>query len=534
MEGLLLAEALEPLSALLPLAHTQWRFPDARTAVLPLDDGSSLWISSRPPHPRLEVRAGVPEPARARTTFQELLAARAEGPLVRLAQHSLDRVAELGFGATQGFVPAAPVTLVAELTGRNANLVLLDEERRILGVERVILHERNRFRELKPGVAYVPPPPYDKLDPRSLDAEALAAALAGHTLAQVKRVVDGVGPELTAALAVAAGVAPGDRLEGDALRAVVAALGRLARAPSRVLAETGGGRSVADVRRAERVGAALAEVRAGRRADLELAEKRVRDAELATEAGADAERLRGEADLLMAYAASVPDGAEEVRLTGFDGAETVLELDPVQDARANARKRYERARKREARAQRAAGQRPELERARDEAAAALEAVERLSEPELVRAAEGLRRARARRGAPRVPGVRFRDPRGFEVVVGRNARENDVVTFRLARSRDLWLHVQGYTGSHVIVRAENREVPFDTVLFAARLAAGFSAARQSDNVPVDVTQRKHVWKVKGQGAGAVNYTQQKTLYVTPARRDAEAAGSGDDAVTAHRP
>ena len=113
-----------------------------------------------------------------------------------------------------------------------------------------------------------------------------------------------------------------------------------------------------------------------------------------------------------------------------------------------------------------------------------------------------------------------------MVVGRNARENEAVTFGVGRSRDLWLHVQGFTGAHVVVRSGGRELPFDTVLFAARLAAGFSPARQSDNVPVDYTLRKNVWKVKGQPPGTVHFSQQKTVYVTPARR-AAAASAGSD-------
>ncbi len=121
------------------------------------------------------------------------------------------------------------------------------------------------------------------------------------------------------------------------------------------------------------------------------------------------------------------------------------------------------------------------------------------------------------------GVRFVDPRGYEVFVGRTAKENDAITFKLARSRDLWLHVQGYRGAHVVVRSQGREIPFDTVLFAARLAAGFSQARDSDNVPVDYTARKHVWRQKGGSAGAVNFAHHKTVYVTPARDDAAARG-----------
>ena len=102
--------------------------------------------------------------------------------------------------------------------------------------------------------------------------------------------------------------------------------------------------------------------------------------------------------------------------------------------------------------------------------------------------------------------------------------SDLVTFGVARSRDLWLHAQGYRGAHVVVRSGGRQVPFDTVLFAARLAAGFSEARGSSNVPVDYTERRHVWRVKGGAPGAVNYTQQKTVDVEPARDEDAAAGA----------
>ena len=65
-------------------------------------------------------------------------------------------------------------------------------------------------------------------------------------------------------------------------------------------------------------------------------------------------------------------------------------------------------------------------------------------------------------------------------------------------------------------------------FAARLAAGYSEAFRSDNVPVDYTARKNVWKVKGGAPGAVNFTQHRTVYVTPARDDAGALADADQA------
>ncbi len=114
-----------------------------------------------------------------------------------------------------------------------------------------------------------------------------------------------------------------------------------------------------------------------------------------------------------------------------------------------------------------------------------------------------------------------------MVVGRNARENEAVTFRVARSRDLWLHVQGFTGAHVVVRPREGAALRDGVVRRG-LAAGFSPARQSDNVPVDYTLRKNVWKVKGQPPGAVHFSHQKTVYVTPMRGAAAAAGEAERA------
>ncbi len=219
----------------------------------------------------------------------------------------------------------------------------------------------------------------------------------------------------------------------------------------------------------------------------------------------------------------MPTGAAEATLTGFDGQPVTLELDPRLDAAGNARQRYDQAKRREARAERALGQLDELEEAVRTAEQDLSSLDELSDEEVAARAAELEAKRPQASASNQPGIRFQGPHGFEVVVGRNARDNDKVTFEVGRSRDLWFHAQGYRGSHVIVRSGGNEVPFETVLFAARLAAGYSEAFRSDNVPVDYTVRKNVWKVKGGAPGAVNFTQHRTVYVTPARDDEGASG-----------
>lgn len=103
--------------------------------------------------------------------------------------------------------------------------------------------------------------------------------------------------------------------------------------------------------------------------------------------------------------------------------------------------------------------------------------------------------------------------GFDVLVGKSNIQNDRIT-KEARGEDIWLHTQGFHGSHVVIKARGREVPSSVILKAAETAAFFSKARQSENVPVDYTKAKNVHKQRGAAPGKVDYFGAKTLYVTP--------------------
>lgn len=518
MEGLLLAQVLDGLRARLPAERLAWRFDGPHTAVLPLVPDGALWLFDRLPHPRVELRSDQPSTGAGPSTgFQALLAARATGPLIAAEQPGLDRVARFAFGPGRGFVEADPVVLVAELTGRNGNLILLDEDGMILGAAREIGADVNRYREIRPGLHYVPPPPYEKLDPRSASAGELRAALSGRRLRKARQLVDGVGPELTETIAVLAGVSDETPLEGDDLDAIVSAVRDVVDDPAGAARRALGRPDLAALRDRERREADLRRWTSHLRERLGLARKRLSDAERTLEAAEQADRLRHEGDLLLARLRQVPTGAASVTLPDWDGSDATLTLDPARTPAENAEARYAQARRREARAERALERVTSLGEEIDALTADLDGASGLTDDQLrSRVAELAPKRQPRRTEP---GLRYEAPHGFEVIVGRNARENDVVTFRLARSRDLWLHVQGWHGSHVIVRSGGRELPFDTVLFAARLAAGHSKAAGGDNVPVDYTERKHVWKVKGAPAGAVHYAQQKTVYVTPSRNPA---------------
>ncbi len=105
--------------------------------------------------------------------------------------------------------------------------------------------------------------------------------------------------------------------------------------------------------------------------------------------------------------------------------------------------------------------------------------------------------------------------GFCVLVGKNNKQNDLLTMKMAKNADLWLHTKDIHGSHVILRYEHGRTFTDTaILEAAALAAKYSKAKYSDNVPVDYTEVKYVKKPSGAAPGMVIYTDNKTVYVTP--------------------
>lgn len=107
--------------------------------------------------------------------------------------------------------------------------------------------------------------------------------------------------------------------------------------------------------------------------------------------------------------------------------------------------------------------------------------------------------------------------GWEILVGKASKDNDYLTFRIAKSLDFWLHAADYAGSHVVIRNPNRatEIPPKTLIEAAQLAAFFSQAKEHPKAAVNYTQKKFVNKPKGAAAGLVSLSTFKTILVEPA-------------------
>ncbi len=116
----------------------------------------------------------------------------------------------------------------------------------------------------------------------------------------------------------------------------------------------------------------------------------------------------------------------------------------------------------------------------------------------------------------IPGVRrYLSTDGYEILVGRTSRDNDTLTFRLAHPNDLWMHAGDYPGSHVVVRNPTRkEIPHRTIIEAAQLAGRFSQASEDAKVVIHYTERKFLSKPKGAAPGLVRLSRFRSLTVEP--------------------
>ncbi len=123
-----------------------------------------------------------------------------------------------------------------------------------------------------------------------------------------------------------------------------------------------------------------------------------------------------------------------------------------------------------------------------------------------------------KGKPTPPGggvpLHVQSREGFTLLIGKNSRQNEDVTFHQAAPNDVWLHARGVPGAHVIIKAAGREIPRATIEQAAQLAAYYSQARGSTSVPVDYTLQRHIRHMKGGGPGMVIYERERTIYVEP--------------------
>jgi predicted ribosome quality control (RQC) complex YloA/Tae2 family protein len=486
-------------------------------------------------------------------------------------QRGLDRVLSLGFEGRDRLGDVHPRQLIAELTGKGANIFLVEGEDPFHG------RIRGSLRAF-PGEATYTPPPVDKPDVTTADAGTLAAAAAraladlGERPRALVAAWSGTSPATAREIWVRAGAGDGpsparlaetwrefyhdtrpptETEPGGSLFAPALAVFRGEKAealcfepaqPVLSLTFCPSVSRAAETAHAEALARETAGRRSPRRKAVLQAERRVANALEAREREEretlDPASLRRLGEALLASAHRVKAGLAEATIPDpRTDTPVTIKLNPKLSVAENADLYFRRARKAERRGERAAGRQAELEgrlaalrnlRERLDAAAGAE-----PHPSWFRDARSL-------GVKLPPADRDKDPEarpedrlpsalrprrytledGWEVLVGKSNRGNEVLTHEIARPHDTWLHADQAAGSHVVLRhhEKSREVPPPVLLAAAAIAAYFSKARHASKVPVLVTRKRFVRRIRKAAAGTVSVGEHKTVMVSPSNPD----------------
>ncbi len=538
----------------------------ARDQVVLLFRGKRLLLNAGAGAPRLQLTEILRDNPAEPPMFCMLLRKHLSGARVAgLTQPPLERLVKIEFDASDELGRAGRRTLVLEAMGRRSNLILLDGEGRVIDSLRRVDADMSAARQVLPGLFYQPPASTGRL-PFLEETEAgfaarFAAAAAEKTLdAFLLDQYFGLSPLMARELAFQAVGDVDARVfqmggPGPLWRALEDFQNRVReeRFTPVCLLRDGKPLDFACVPVGQYGGAAECvaypsfsalldafyearekQERARQRgADLLRAASTARDRlrrKLALQekeyaATQDRDKLRIQGDLITANLYRMERGQSRLECENYyeAGAPTSIPLDPLLTPQQNAAKYYKRYAKAKT-AEKYLREQMDLAR-RDleylesvlaEIAQAETEADYLDIRAELREAGFLKkqgRGKKEKSRPAAP-WEFCTSSGLRVLAGRNNRQNDKLTLKDADRRDLWLHTQKIHGSHVILRCAGRTPSEEDIAEAAMVAAWFSQARESGNVPVDYTEVRNVKKPAGGRPGMVIYTTCRTVNVTP--------------------
>lgn len=266
--------------------------------------------------------------------------------------------------------------------------------------------------------------------------------------------------------------------------------------------------------------------------DRELAglRNRIRDVSLREEKSRDHESLRKTADLLSSYAYMLTRGLSSVDVYDFEGNPVTILLDPSLSPSENINAFYQKYRRQERIHQNALEELDQLKTRLEERTEYYDALLNGGDVQLQTLEKALdRQVPSEHGRPPLEaGLRFFS-HGFEILVGRNAKENDSLLRHAARSNDTWLHVRDFAGGYVIIKAKkDKSIPLDVLLDSACLAIHYSKAKSQGRADIYYTQVKYLRRIKDGRTGLVTPTREKNLFVVlDEQRIRRLTGSGQE-------
>lgn len=528
-----------------------------------------LLLSANPTYPRMHyTEASYANPLEA-PMFCMLMRKHCEGGMIEaVEQVGLERIVRIRVRKLDELGDASVKTIVIELMGRHSNVILLDQETgTILDGIHHVTPAISSYRVVMPGSAYIAPPDQGKRHPLEVDrdeffrllsdlpasheAEGQTGQPAAKQLAErLVQSFSGLSPLIARELVFRAGEPPTLAALWTVFQEAMEDVRHHRYAPAEVL--TSDGKShfyVLPLTHLEGERTAYATV--SECLDHYYGEKAVRDMvkqkagdliqllqnersksikklgklEETLKEAQDADRYRKMGELVTAYMHQIQKGDDALEaIDYYDEAQPVIRipLDPMLSPAENAQRYFKKYNKLKNSQVAAAEQ---IEQTKEEIVylesvlqqldmAGLEDLEEIRE-EL--AQQGYVKQRRNQGAKKKKTAKpslscFLSSENIPIYVGKNNTQNEYLTNRLADPSDTWLHTKDIPGSHVVIRS--RQYGEATLHEAAMLAAYYSQAKSSSNVPVDYTLIRYVKKPNGAKPGFVIYERQKTLFVTP--------------------
>ncbi len=528
-----------------------------------------LLLSASPNYPRIHFTDSSKENPAIPPVFCMLLRKHLSGGKVTGVEfHDFERIISLYIESLNELGDLTKKHLIIEIMGRHSNIILTNDEGRILDSIKHVDNEVSRIREVMPGRQYILPPAQDKLSPECINPEKFIDEGALNCQTNVDKYllsnVKGFSPLLCREITFLSGI--DDRISFDALPkekkdSLLSVLKDTFEAiiisnfkPCIVFDSEDMDKPIEfhclnlkqynfvrhyptmnqaldafyrEKDRAERSKQKKSDVLKVINNNLERCNKKLSLQQEKMREVSDRDELKLCGELLTANIYSIPKNTKSVTLLNYysENNDTVeILLDPDLTPQENAQKYFKQYNKAKSAYLSTSKQLEETVKEMEYLEGVLQMLDNcntLQEINEVRqelAEEGYLSKRNKnsinkKDKPSSP-HHFKSSDGFDILVGKNNRQNDLLTLKQASSWDMWLHTRNIPGSHVIIKSNRQSIPDSTLLEAAIIAAYHSKAKDSSNTPVDYTAVKNVKKPPGAKPGMVNYDNFKTIIVAP--------------------
>ena len=501
------------------------------------------------------------------------------GKIIKIEQPDFDRILNIYVESLNELGDYSVKKLVLEIMGRHSNIILTDENNTILDCIKHIGHDTSSVREVLPGREYTLPPSQGKINPLELDNNNFNEVLENNPSFEIQSVIyknyTGISPIAASEICYRANVNGSTPVEAltDIQKEIVfnkfAELVEDIKAnrfyPESITNEKGKTIDFSPIEMTQfngleikkytsiseliesfyanrdfayRIGQKTQDLRKLITQNIErcIRKKDIQMQTLRSIKNRDELRLKGE--LLTANIYSIKKGMTTVELPNYysENQELVaIELDSNKTPSENAQKYYKAYNK----AKRTFEALKDQIKSNDEELAYLESVltsvnnctdeqdvkeirRELREEGYVKKVKNQKDKSKKHSVP----LHFISQDGFDIYVGKNNIQNDELTLKFARPRDIWMHTKNIPGSHVIIVANGQTIPDTTLNEGAMLSAFYSKAKNSSKVPVDYTEKKNVKKPNGSKPGFVIYETNKTAYITTSEEEIKKIRRGD--------